>query len=87
MKINFKLKTLAVAALMTASVPAFAAIEGGVTGNGELLLNVRYYGGDSATSGDDDISGLFDLGFKMNDMLAANGQDGFSKTWNLTGGA
>ncbi|MEO7465043.1 MAG: PEP-CTERM sorting domain-containing protein [Nitrosospira sp.] len=87
MKMNFKLKTLTVAALMAASVPAFAAIEGGATGNGELLLNVRYYGGDSATSGDDDISGLFDLGFKMNDMLAGNGQEGFSKAWNLTGGA
>ncbi|MGH8685955.1 MAG: PEP-CTERM sorting domain-containing protein, partial [Nitrosospira sp.] len=58
----------------------------GVSGNGELLLSVRYYGGTSATSGDDDISGLFDLGFTMNDMLAANGQ-AFSKTWDLNGGA
>ena len=45
-----------------------------MTGNGELLLNLRYYGGDSATSGGDDISGLFDLGLKMDDMMAANGQ-------------
>lgn len=87
MKMNFKLKALAVAAIMAASAPAFAAIDGGVTGNGELLLNVRYYGGDSATSGGDDISALFDLGFKMNDMIAANGQAGYSKTWDITGGA
>ncbi|KIO50475.1 PEP-CTERM sorting domain-containing protein [Nitrosospira sp. NpAV] len=87
MKMNFKLKALAVAAIMAASAPAFAAIDGGVTGNGELLLNVRYYGGDSATTGGDDISGLFDLGFHLNDMLAANGQTGFSKTWDLATGA
>lgn len=87
MKMNFKLKALAVAAIMAASAPAFAAIDGGVTGNGELLLNVRYYGGDSATTGGDDISGLFDLGYHLNDMLAANGQTGFSKSWDLTTGA
>lgn len=87
MKINFKLKALAVTAIMAASAPTFAAIDSGVTGNGELLLNVRYYGGTSPTSGDDDISALFDLGFKMSDMLAANNQDGFSKSWDLTTGA
>ena len=72
MKMNFKLKALAVVAIMASSAPAFATIAGGVTGNGELLLNVRYYGGDSATTGGDDISALFDLGLKMNDVLAAN---------------
>ncbi|MEO7558636.1 MAG: PEP-CTERM sorting domain-containing protein [Nitrosospira sp.] len=87
MKINFKLKALAVTAIMAASAPAFAAIDGGVTGNGELLLNVRYYGGDSPTTGGDDISALFDLGYHLNDMLAANGQAGFSRTWDLTTGA
>ncbi|SEL01353.1 PEP-CTERM sorting domain-containing protein [Nitrosovibrio tenuis] len=87
MKINCKFKVLAVTAVMAASAPALAAIEGGPTGNGELLLNVRYYGGDSATSGGDDISGLFDLGFKMNDMIALNGQTGVSKSWDMTSGA
>jgi MYXO-CTERM domain-containing protein len=88
MKMNFKLKTLAVVAIMAASVPAFAAMDGGaVTGNGELLLNVRYYGGDSPTTGGDDISGLFDLGFTMNDMIALNGQAGINKSWNMTSGA
>ncbi|SCY11980.1 PEP-CTERM sorting domain-containing protein [Nitrosospira sp. Nsp13] len=88
MKMNFKLKALAVAAIMAASAPAFAAIDGGVTGNGELLLNVRYYGGDSATTGGDDISALFDLGLKMNDVLAANSSlTGLAGTWNLNSGA
>jgi len=87
MKINFKLKALAVAAIMAVAAPAFAAIDGADSGNGELLLNVRYYGGDSSTTGGDDISGLFDLGFKMDDMLAANGQGGFSKSWDLATGA
>lgn len=87
MKTNFRLKALAVAAAAIFSGPALAAIEGGATGNGELLLNVRYYGGSSATSGGDDISGLFDLGFRMDDMLAQNGQAGFNKSWDLTSGA
>jgi MYXO-CTERM domain-containing protein len=87
MKINRKFKALAVTAVMAASAPALAAIEGGPTGNGELLLNVRYYGGDSATSGGDDISGLFDLGIKMNDMIALNGQTDINKSWDMTGGA
>jgi hypothetical protein len=86
MKMNYKLKALAITAIMAASAPAFAAIDGGATGNGELLLNVRYYGGASATSGGDDISALFDLGFKMDDMLAQNGQ-AFNKSWDLTTGA
>lgn len=87
MKTNFKFKELAAAAAMAAAVPAFAAIQGGDTGNGELLLNVRYYGGASATSGDDDISGLFDLGIRMDDMIATNGQAGYSQSWDLTKGA
>jgi hypothetical protein len=63
-----------------------AAIEGGPTGNGEVLLNVRWYSGATPTSGDA-ISGLFDLGFRMNDMIALNGQTDISKSWDLTGGA
>lgn len=89
MKTHFKLKVLAVAAAMAATMPAFAAIQGGSTGNGELLLNVRYYGGGStaATTGGDDISSLFDLGIRMDDMLALNGQAGYSNSWDLTTGA
>lgn len=87
MKTNFKLKALAAATVMAATAPAFAAIEGGASGNGELLLNVRYYGGASASTGGDDISALFDLGIRMDDMIAANGQAGYSKSWDLTTGA
>jgi hypothetical protein len=86
MKMNYKFKALAVAVAMAASAPALAAIEGGPTGNGELLLNVRWYSGATPTSGDA-ISGLFDLGFRMNDMIALNGQTDISKSWDLTGGA
>src|SRR5690348_8214590 len=87
MKMNFKFKALAISVAMAISAPALAAIEGGPSGNGELLLNVRYYGGDSATSGGDDISGLFDLGIRMNDMISLNGQTDISKSWDMTGGA
>jgi MYXO-CTERM domain-containing protein len=89
MKMNFKLNALAAAVIMAASAPALAAIEGGPgpDGNGELLLNVRYYGGGTEKTGGDDISGIFDLGIRMNDMIALNGQGGVSKSWNLAQGA
>ncbi|MEO9061399.1 MAG: PEP-CTERM sorting domain-containing protein [Nitrosospira sp.] len=87
MKMNFKFNALAAAVIMAASAPALAAVEGGPTGNGELVLNARYYGGTSATTGGDDISGMFDLGIKMNDFIALNGQAGVNKSWDLTQGA
>lgn len=77
-----KLKLLVAAAIMAASAPTFAAMDGAASGNGSLLLNLRSYVG-SPTSGADDISALFDLGVNMNDVLAWNGQSGFSQTWNL----
>jgi hypothetical protein len=79
---NFKLNLLAAAALMAASVPAFAAMQGATSGNGELLLNVRYYNG-AQNSGGDDMSALFDLGVTMNDFLASKDTAGFSMNWNL----
>ncbi len=81
-----KFKALAISVAMAASAPAFATIEGGPTGNGELLLNVRAYTGATPTSGDA-ISGLFDLGIRMNDMIALNSQTDISKNWDLTSGA
>ena len=79
---NFKLNLLAAAALMAASVPALAAMDGALSGNGELLLNVRYYNG-AANGGADDISGVFDLGVTMNDFLANKNTSGFNMSWNL----
>lgn len=79
---NFKLNALVAAALMAASVPAFAAMQGATSGNGELLLNVRYYNG-AANSGADDISAIFDLGVTMNDFLANQNAAGFNLSWNL----
>lgn len=92
MKMNFKLNTLAAAVILAASAPALAAIEGGrgPDGNGELLVNVRYYGvgvGNTNTTGGDDTSGIFDLGIRLNDFIALNGQGGVSKSWDLTQGA
>lgn len=79
---NFKFKLLAAAALMAASVPALAAMQGATSGNGELLLNVRYYNG-AGNAGGDDMSALFDLGVTMNDFLANQNTSGFNMSWNL----
>lgn len=79
---NMKLKLLVAAAIMAASAPTFAAMDDAASGNGSLLLNVRYYNG-SATAGANDMSALFDLGVNLNDVLAWNGQSGYSQTWSL----
>ena len=79
---NFKMNLLAAAALMAATAPAFAVMQGATSGNGELLLNVRYYNG-AGNAGGDDISAVFDLGVTMDDFLAHKNDAGFSMNWNL----
>lgn len=80
---NFKLNLLAAAALMAASAPALAVMADARSGNGELLLNLRYYGGFAANAGGDDISAVFDLGVTMDDFLAKRNTPGFSMSWDL----
>lgn len=80
---NFKLNALVAAAVMAVSAPAFAAMQGATSGNGELLLNLRYYTG-AQNAGADDISAVFDLGVTMNDFLANRNTAGFSQSWSLT---
>jgi hypothetical protein len=77
---NFKLNLLAAAALMAAASPSFAAMQDATTGNGELLVNLRFYTGDN-NSGGDDISAVFDLGITMNDFIA---NPGLMSTIDLT---
>ena len=57
-----KIKTLAAAAALVLAAPAFAAIAPGLSGNGELFLNVY----DSATQ----VSYAFDTGVFMDDFFA-----------------
>lgn len=66
---NFKLNALVATLVMAASAPAFAAIQDELSGNGELLLNLRYYNG-AGNAGGNDISALFDLGVTMDDFVA-----------------
>ena len=80
---KFKLNALIAAALMAAAAPSFAAISDATSGNGELLVNLRFYNGDN-NGGGDDISAVFDLGVTMNDFLANRGVAGYSQTWSLT---
>jgi len=77
-----KLKLIALAGLMATTITSFAAMSGAASGNGELLLNMRYYNGPS-NSGANDMSALFDLGITLNDFLAGRTTAGFKKTWDL----
>ena len=80
---NFKLNVLVAAALMAAAAPSFAAMSDSTSGNGELLVNLRFYTGDN-NSGGDDISAVFDLGVTMNDFIANAAVAGYTQSWNLT---
>ncbi|MBA4143105.1 MAG: PEP-CTERM sorting domain-containing protein [Nitrosospira sp.] len=85
MKMNFRLKALAAATIMATSMPLSAAMDGADSGNGSLLVNFRSYVG-SPTSGNNDISAVFDLGVNMNDVIGWNGTAGFNRTWDLSTG-
>ena len=74
---NFKLKSLVAAAVLTvAAIPAQAAIENGLAGNGSMVLTAVDF-----TSG---IAASFDLGLNYVDF--AGNVNTTSQTWDLTTG-
>jgi len=77
-----KLKLIAAALAFLAAGSAQAAMQGATSGNGELLVNFRYYDGANDT-GSNDMSALFDLGITMDYALANFNTAGFTQTWNL----
>jgi hypothetical protein len=79
---SFKLNALVAAAMMAASAPALAVMADATSGNGELLVNLRFYAGDNNVGGDD-ISAVFDLGITMNDFIANAAMAGYTRSWDL----
>jgi len=77
-----KLKLITIALAFVAVGNAQAAMQGAASGNGELLLNLRYYVGNNDQGGDD-MSALFDLGVRMDDFIENRTKPGFTMTWNL----
>lgn len=74
---NFKLKSLVAAAVLTvAAIPAQAAIENGLAGNGSMVLTAVDFGTGIAAS--------FDLGLNYLDF--AGGINTTGQTWDLTTG-
>lgn len=74
---NLKLKSLVAAAVLTvAAIPAQAAIENGLAGNGSMVLTAVDFGSGIAAS--------FDLGLNYLDF--AGNVNTTSQTWNLTTG-
>lgn len=80
---SFKFNALIAAGLMAASAPALAVMADATSGNGELLVNLRFYTGDN-NSGGDDISAVFDLGVDMNTFIANRNTAGFTMSWDLS---
>lgn len=85
---TFKLNALVAALVMAVSAPAFAALDkGDVSGNGSLLLNLKWKDTNlSDATGNDSVSAAFDLGINLDDVAAWNGLKGFTRSWNLKTG-
>ncbi|WP_310448386.1 PEP-CTERM sorting domain-containing protein [Thiobacillus sp.] len=78
-----KLKLIALAAMLAAGSAQAAIDTGSVSGNGELLLNLKWK--DTALNdGNQSVSAAFDLGITL-DYAAANfSTAGFSQSWDLS---
>ncbi len=79
-----KLKLIALAAMLAAGSAQAAIDTGSVSGNGELMLNLKWK--DTNTSdvnGNTSASAAFDLGITLNDAAAWNGVAGFTQSWDL----
>lgn len=84
-----KLKLIALAAMLAAG-SAQAAIDTGLpnidpasTGNGELLLNLKWKD-TNTTDGNQSVSATFDLGITMDYAVANFNTAGYSRSWDLS---
>lgn len=77
-----KLKLIALAAMLAAGSAQAAIDIGSPSGNGELLLNLKWADGDTS-NGDQSVSAAFDLGITLNDAVANFNTAGFSQSWDL----
>lgn len=71
---SLKLKSLVVSLAAVLAAPAFAAIAGGTTGNGELFLNVVEL---------DNASYTFDTGLRMNDFFVSGQMASTNLSFNI----
>jgi hypothetical protein len=78
-----KLKLIALAAMLAAGSAQAAIDTGAISGNGELLLNLKWKD-TNTTDGNQSVSAAFDLGITL-DYAAANfNTAGFSQSWDLS---
>lgn len=77
-----KLKLIALAAMLAAGSAQAAIDTGNSSGNGELMLNLKWKDTDTS-NGNQSVSAAFDLGITLNDAVANFNTAGFSQSWNL----
>jgi hypothetical protein len=78
-----KLKLIALAAMLAAGSAQAAIDTGSISGNGELMLNLKWKDTNTTLNGNTSASAAFDLGITMNDAAAWNGVAGFTQSWDL----
>ncbi len=79
-----KLKLIALAAMLAAGSAQAAIDTGSVSGNGELLLNLKWNDPTKTdASGNNSVSAAFDLGITMDYAVANFNTAGFSQSWGL----
>ena len=79
-----KLKLIALAAMLAAG-SANAAIDTGLlSGNGELLLNLKWKDTNTTTNGNTSASAAFDLGITMDFAVSNFNTAGYTQSWDLS---
>lgn len=76
------LKLIALAAMMAAGSAQAAIDTGLLSGDGELILNLKWKDANLA-DGNQSVSAAFDLGVTMSHAVANFNTAGFSQSWNL----
>ncbi|MHB1054194.1 MAG: PEP-CTERM sorting domain-containing protein [Thiobacillus sp.] len=80
-----KLKLIALAAMLAAGSAQAAIDTGSTSGNGELMLNLKWKDTNTTdATGNDSVSAAFDLGITMNDAVANFNTAGYSRSWDLS---
>jgi len=79
-----KLKLIALAAMLAAGSAQAAIDTGLLSGNGELMLNLKWKDTNTTVNGNTSASAAFDLGITMDFAVANFNTAGYSQSWDLS---
>ena len=79
-----KLKLIALAAMLAAGSAQAAIDTGSISGNGELMMNLKWKDTNTTVNGNTSASAAFDLGITMDFAVANFNTAGYTQSWDLS---